>query len=139
MEGSTPAAMKINGYSESKWLHAMKPDEAAAKIADILRGPFVWVGHNPYFDKRFIQYFLLRHLGQANEWKYLRFVDTRHLSTAALAVYYPQQIAHFSLDSIRHFLGWKVHESHDALTDARDSLRLFMMFCNPYLGRSSIS
>ena len=136
LEGASSAAMKINGFNQIGWQESMNPVEAAEKICQLLTGPFIWVGHNPYFDKRFVQYFLMRHLGMTKAWRDLRFVDTRQLATASLAAYYPHRIAHFSLDSIRRFLGWKVHDTHAALTDTRDSLLLFQMFCNPYQASS---
>tara|TARA_Y100001938_G_scaffold149211_1_gene235287 strand:+ start:281 stop:844 length:564 start_codon:yes stop_codon:yes gene_type:complete len=124
-----PKALEISGYSEKGWSNAMAPEIAAEKISQILcTCEFLWVGHNPYFDRKFIEKFLARNNQPFPSPIFHRFSDTRHLATTFLWAEHPAKIKSFSLDNLRKYLGWDVFKTHSALQDAKDCAKLWYFF-----------
>ena len=124
-------AIEINGYKDSEWRYASNAKETAQEIAEHLKGHII-IGHNPRFDIEFIQEFCHR------ENVPLR-IDPRAIDTTTIAYLYlvPLGLHSLSLDSIRYFLGWKVHKHHDAYQDSLDTKRLYETLSSPW-GRFKI-
>jgi len=107
-------ALEINGYNEDDWKDAVEPSEViAAEIVNLLEIPGIWIGHNPYFDKRFISNFLSKY-GSGLSIPYMPMLDTRQLS---IAMFWPE-LTGFSLGAVRSHMGLGLHGSHVARSDA---------------------
>ena len=119
-------AIAINGYSPSEWRHAISSTVAAAEISELLRDHLI-VGHNPRFDMAFIKELCWR------ENVALR-MDPRAIDTTTIAFLYlvPLGLHSLSLDAIRKFLGWKIHNYHDAYNDVLDTQRLYQELTSPW-------
>lgn len=124
-------AISINGYKPSEWIHAIDAKIAASEIADLLKGHII-VGHNPRFDIEFITELCWQHNIPLH-------LDPRSVDTTTIAFIYLVRLGlnSLSLDSIRRFLGWKVHNYHDAYNDVMDTKRLFHELISPW-GRFKI-
>jgi len=124
-------AIAINGYKPSEWRYAIDAKTAASEIAELIKGHII-VGHNPRFDMEFIKELCWR------ENVPLR-MDPRGIDTTTIAYIYlvPMGLHSLSLDAIRRFVGWKVHNYHDAYNDVMDTKRLFHELTSPW-GRFKI-
>ena len=81
------------------------------------------MGHNPYFDKRFIAAFVAKY-SSGSRLPAMPMLDTRQL---AMALFWPN-IKKFSLDSIRALLNLSLEDAHTAKADAylcREIVHLF--------------
>lgn len=51
---ASPKALEVNGYSAQGWVNAVDLGEALVPLAGMINNR-IWVGHNPGFDKGFIE------------------------------------------------------------------------------------
>ena len=111
-----PKALEINGYNLEGWKDAVEPSlDIAETIAGLLdhEDCGLWVGHNPYFDKRFIDAFL-RKYGDGSKLDYMPMLDTRQV---AMALFWPE-LRRFSLQNVRAHMGLGRSQIHQARSDA---------------------
>ena len=121
IEGAESKALEVNGYSAEKWFAAVEPSSSVAdKIIELLHHPQssyyqrgLWIGHNPYFDRRFIDAFLNRYGSSVKKIASMPMLDTKQLS---MGLYWPQLLS-YSLDSIRVHLKIESSQHHSALDD----------------------
>jgi len=121
-----PTAILINGYNKTDWIDAMSQSQLACILGQLLQGKII-VGHNPKFDISFVKNLLWKN--QINTWIDFRGIDTTTLAFVHLA---PYGLNKLSLDSIRKFLGWKVHLHHEAMQDTIDCKNLYLLLTNPW-------
>lgn len=114
-------ALRINGYSPSKWADAMDPDEAAPLIAEFMRD-CTPVAHNWAFDRGFILA-LFKATGRTDLRIMRRGIDTIALSIAAFG---PYGLKSYSLESIGSMLGWP-KQKHRAEADTVMCYALFRL------------
>ena len=109
----------MNGYNPKEWADAMTQEQLANELG-VLMKDYIIVGHNPRFDIEFIRNLLWRH-------KIKTYVDPRGIDTTTLSYIYlvPFGLSSLSMDSIRKFIGWKVHPIHEAIQDTKDVQKLF--------------
>lgn len=120
-ERADPDALKINGYSSTRWKGALSPDEAAPRIAEFMRD-CTPVAHNWAFDRGFILA-LFKTAGRQDLKIMRRGIDTIALSIAAFA---PYGVKSYSLESIGSMLGWP-RQRHRAEADAVMCVALFRL------------
>ena len=118
-ERSDKEALRINGYSASRWQNALDPIDAAPKIADFMKD-CVPVAHNWAFDRGFILA-LFKSVNRSDLRIMRRGIDTIALSLAAFG---PYGLKSYSLDSIGQLFGWP-KQIHRAEADAVMCLALF--------------
>ena len=107
-------ALEINKYNHDEWIDALEPSaNVAAEIANLLEIPGLWVGHNPYFDKRFISSFLSKY-GNGQKIPYMPMLDTRQIS---IGLFWPN-LKGYSLDAVRAYIGLGDKGAHSARSDA---------------------
>ena len=118
-----PKAKEINGYSAQKWKDAISQKEASRLISGFMFESGIIIAHNSSFDAQFINSLLQKHGYKA--------VARRRVDTYTLAYEHlvPLGLKSLGFDEIRRFMGWKVHDHHDAKTDAFDVYR-FHQFVN---------
>lgn len=113
----SPEAQKVNGYDKEKWSDAISQKEAANQIADFMRVSGIIIAHNVSFDSSFVNTLLLKH---GHKTLARRKVDTYTLAYEHLV---PMGLKSLKFDEIRRFMGWAVHNHHDAYTDTVDLYR----------------
>ena len=117
-------ALEINGYTPEKWKDALQPNkELASTILNLLDEEGIWVGHNPYFDFRFLREFMRKYSGN-HIMRYMPKLDTRQL---AIALFWPD-LQSFSLNSVRKSMGLGDHNPHNARSDAYICREIFHKF-----------
>jgi DNA polymerase-3 subunit alpha (Gram-positive type) len=127
-EQASEEAFKVNGYSKYAWRDSVGVDRAASLIDLFLtrHKDGISVGHNLYFDRRFIEAF-----GHEHEIKLKLsspYLDTRDLCRAVLA---PYGLHSMRLDDICEFLGWKRRRAHSALSDCEDCAKIIKCMAPP--------
>tara|TARA_Y100001973_G_scaffold51268_1_gene76074 strand:- start:1580 stop:2167 length:588 start_codon:yes stop_codon:yes gene_type:complete len=127
-ESANLEAMKINGYSNYTWRDSVGVDRAASLIDLFLtmHKDGICVGHNLYFDKKFIEAFGMEHgvtLKLSNP-----YLDTRDICRSVLGAYGCHSMR---LDDICEFLGWKRRRAHSALSDCEDCAKIIQKMAPP--------
>ena len=119
-------ALAVNGYRPSEWRHAIDSSIAAGEISELLKDHLI-IGHNPRFDMAFIKELCWRE-------NVSLCMDPRAIDTTTIAYLYlvPLGLHSLSLDAIRKFLGWNVHNYHDAYHDVIDTKRLYEELISPW-------
>jgi DNA polymerase III epsilon subunit-like protein len=127
-ENASPEAYKVNGYSDYTWRDSVGVDRAASLIDLFLtrHKDGISVGHNLYFDRRFIEAFGREH--NVNLKLSSPYLDTRDLCRAVLA---PYGLHSMRLDDICEFLGWERRKAHSALSDCEDCARILLNMAPP--------
>ena len=121
-------ALEVNGYNDYNWRGAIDIRQALRQIEQFLirHSDAVCVGHNLYFDKKFIEAFGKEHGCD------LRiptpYLDTRDICRATLA---PYGLHSMRLDEICAFLGWKRRRAHSALSDCEDCAKIIQCLVPP--------
>jgi DNA polymerase III epsilon subunit-like protein len=120
-----PKAIIVNGYDPKQWEDGIDQEDLARQLSILLKDCVI-IGHNPRFDIDFIVNLLWRY--KQNTW-----IDHRGIDTTTLAYLYlvPWGLESLSMDSIRRFLGWRVHKTHEAIQDTKDVARLYEALTNP--------
>ena len=119
IENAHPTALRVNGYSEALWDHAISQKEAADLISEKCRDA-IMVGHNVLFDLRFLNH-LLEDQQVENK------IPDRWICTQEIARSLQSDLdfRSVSLDSIRRSLGWTLEGAHTAEKDVLDCARLY--------------
>ena len=127
-EKASNEAMRVNGYSDYTWRDSVGVDRAASLIDLFLtrHKDGISVGHNLYFDRRFIEAFGMEHNVKLKISS--PYLDTRDLCRAVLA---PYGLHSMRLDDICEFLGWKRRKAHSALSDCEDCVKLIQKMSPP--------
>ena len=127
-EKASHEAMRINGYSDYTWRDSVGVDRAASLIDLFLtrHKDGISVGHNLYFDRRFIEAFGMEHNVKLKISS--PYLDTRDLCRAVLA---PYGLHSMRLDDICEFLGWKRRKAHSALSDCEDCVKIIQKMSPP--------
>lgn len=127
-DAASEEALEVNGYNNYNWRDAISVEEAAAIIRRFLHKHLdgICVGHNLYFDRRFIFAFAKEH--QMEIVMPSPYLDTRDLCRAVLA---PYGLHSMRLDNICEFLGWKRRRAHSALSDCEDCAKLMQVLSPP--------
>jgi DNA polymerase III alpha subunit (gram-positive type) len=118
-ERSDKQALRVNGYSASRWENAIDPIDAGPKIAAFMCD-CIPVAHNWAFDRGFILA-LFKSINRQDLKITRRGIDTIALSIAAFG---PYNLKSYSLDSIGQLFGWP-KQIHRAEADAVMCLALF--------------
>ena len=111
IETAEPMALRINGYSETKWKTAPTFEEVAEKVLEALEGGIL-LGHNVAFDRRFVEE-AFRRVGRKPPKMPYRVIDTSTL------IYEHLEWESFSLGSVATFLGVDDGALHTAYADAQ--------------------
>lgn len=123
---AAPIALEMNCYSHDIWISkgAVDPTAAARRINSFFEptSRAAFVAHNANYDWSMINNFLRRNNLKPNL-PYKR-IDTCSIAFAALQ---PLGLPSEKLDSIRDFLGWSHENSHTALQDCEDLIKLFYL------------
>ena len=127
-DNASEEALAINGYSNYNWRDAISVQEAAQIIRRFMHNHLdgICVGHNLYFDRKFISSFANEHdivIKLASP-----YLDTRDLCRSVLMPYGLQSMR---LDDICEFLGWKRRRAHSALSDCEDCAKLMQALAPP--------
>lgn len=119
LERADNEAMRINGYSHTRWANALDPEIAGPKIAEFMDG-CIPVAHNWAFDRGFILA-LFKSIDRSDLRIMRRGIDTVALSISAFG---PYGMKSYSLDSIGQIFGWP-RQLHRSEADAVMCLALF--------------
>lgn len=120
MERANETALKINGYSHSKWRDAIEFSTIAFDVKEILSGCIV-IGHNPIFDIDFL-----------NESLFMAGVPGIHpkmIDTRVLVFEHLHWLQSTSMDTVRKFFGWPTDKAHTAEFDAMQCRKLYHKLC----------
>ena len=118
-ERSNHEALKINGYSPSRWANSLSPEEAAPMIAAFMQN-CTPVAHNWSFDRGFILA-LFKSCDRQDLKIMRRGIDTISLSISAFGQF---GLKSYSLDNIGNLFGWP-KQTHRAEADAIMTTVLF--------------
>ena len=119
LETASPEALKVNGYTAEKWGDAVPFSTVAHDLATKLKDA-TWIGHNPTFDRGFLEAALLT-AGVVPKLQ-RRLIDT---TTVAYLAWGLDGDLHLSLDTLRTHLGISTEGAHGALKDAMDCREVF--------------
>jgi len=119
IETASDDALRVNGYTPEKWSDAVPLEDVADELIAKLKNA-TWVGHNPTFDRDFIQKSLKR-LGRDPKIQ-RRLIDT---TTMAYTAWGLDGELLLGLDPLRKFLGISTVGAHGALKDAMDCREVF--------------
>ena len=135
LQTASRTALGVNGYLENshKWDDAPLMGEVGDKIADFCRGAEFIVGHNIKFDLEMIEANFRRY-GVRRKLPFYS-VDTQMLVIQTIWPIFNRFgiKKKTKMDYIREILGFSFKDSHTALKDTRDTLKLFQMLFKPTL------
>lgn len=123
LKRADPNALSKNKFNLEEWHRTGITKHAAAKkIAEFVTGSksSAIVAHNVGFDMVFLKS-LMKATNTDHRLPY-RCIDSLAVSYARFE---PFGLRSFSLDSIRSWLGWSLHNSHTAEQDVKDLIRLW--------------
>lgn len=106
-----PAALNVNGYTESEWADAPVWSDVVDEISQILADGII-CAHNSRFESKWLSYHCTDVLTH-------RFMCTQTLAY----VFLPLRSA--SMSALRKFFDWSDENAHTAAADAYDCYRFF--------------
>jgi len=120
IDSADPKALAINGYAEKDWIGALDPQEAAKRIASLLK-EHTLVGHNVNFDVSFLRALLQRTQTEVTLGYHL--IDTITLAYEHLV---PRGLESLSLKNVCLFLALPPEpEKHEAINGAACCMAIY--------------
>ena len=118
-----PAALRVNGYTVTRWADAIRIKPALEEFARRTNGA-IMVAHNVAFDAGFLETYLSAY-AISSSMHYHR-LDT--VSMAFAKLHSDPKVLRYSLAELAKHFGIKTDGAHSALPDARTCFELFKTF-----------
>ena len=118
-DDADPKSLEIGNYDEEIWAKEAVPFSSVSLYISKILSKGYFVAHNVSFDYSFVK----KQLSECGYKKitYRKF-DTKDLVFEHL---YPT-LTSTSMMNVRNFFGWSVKDSHTALKDAEDCLKIYL-------------
>lgn len=115
-----PAALRINGYTVSRWRDAVRIKPALEEFARRTDGA-IMVAHNVAFDSGFLEAYMSAYCIPSS--MHYHRLDT--VSMAFARLHSTPEVLRFSLAELAKYFGIETEGAHSALPDARTCFLLF--------------
>lgn len=121
IERASPVALRINGYTDEAWQHALKQDLAITYARDLLDSCDYVVGQNVVFDYRFLNKAFNDEKITKPSWG--KYFDTKHMGDQLLS---ERKVTKSSLEYLcEHYKVSGYGRSHTALVDVMRTIAVF--------------